>query len=305
MKTFFIKFKKTIINFFKGIAIGIAMIVPGVSGGTLALILGIYSDIIESVNGIFKHFGKSIKTLLPILLGGLVGFLALVVPIKYGLENCPLIVITLFVGLIIGGIPTLYKKVKGHESIKGFSLSLVSIGFMVASCFLVSLITIDISTMSFGLWMYLLFAGFIIALALVMPGISGSMMLMVLGLYSSILFVIKDLMGFNNILSNLMIILPIGIGAVLGFFLISFIMGKLLKKYEIGTYFVIIGLVIGSIGSIYYLSFQEYSVTIDALNIVLSIIALVFGFLLTFMIERLVSKKSNEEVIVSNENEAR
>lgn len=295
MKNLLQKFKKPLVNFVKGIAIGIAMIVPGVSGGTLALILGIYSDLIDSVNGLFKHFGKSIKTLLPIILGALVGFLALVTPIKYGLENCPLVVITLFVGLIIGGIPSLYKKVKGHESIKGFALSFVAIAFMVGICFLVSSITVDISILTFGLWMYLFLAGILIAAALVMPGISGSMLLMVLGLYSSILFVIKDLMGFNNIFNNLMIVLPIGLGALIGFFAISFIMGKLLKKCEIGTYFVIIGLVIGSIGSIYYLSFQEYTIVFDALNIILSIIGFIFGFLLTFLIERFVSKNKIEE----------
>ena len=295
MKNLLQKFKKPLVNFVKGIAIGIAMIVPGVSGGTLALILGIYSDLIDSVNGLFKHFGKSIKTLLPIILGALVGFLALVTPIKYGLENCPLVVITLFVGLIIGGIPSLYKKVKGHESIKGFALSFVAIAFMVGICFLVSSITVDISTLTFGLWMYLFLTGILIAAALVMPGISGSMLLMVLGLYSSILFVIKDLMGFNNIFNNLMIVLPIGLGALIGFFAISFIMGKLLKKCEIGTYFVIIGLVIGSIGSIYYLSFQEYTIVFDALNIILSIVGFIFGFLLTFLIERFVSKNKIEE----------
>lgn len=295
MKNLFQKFKKTIITFVKGIAIGIAMIVPGVSGGTLALILGIYSDIIDSINGIFKHFGKSVKTLLPIILGAIVGFLALVTPIKYGLEKCPLIVITLFVGLIIGGIPSLYKKVRGHESVKGFALSLVAIAFMVGICFLVSSINVDISTLTFGLWMYLFLAGILIAAALVMPGISGSMLLMVLGLYSSILLVIKDLMSFNNILNNLMIVLPIALGAIIGFFAISFIMGKLLKKCEIGTYFVIIGLVIGSIGSIYYLSFQEYTVVFDALNIILSIVGFIAGFLLSFLIEKFVSKNKVEE----------
>ena len=72
-------------------------------------------------------------------------------------------------------------------------------------------------------------------------------------------------------------------------------MGKLLKKCEIGTYFVIIGLVIGSIGSIYYLSFQEYTIVFDALNIILSIVGFIFGFLLTFLIERFVSKNKIEE----------
>ena len=133
MKNFFIKFKDIILYFVKGIAIGIAMIVPGVSGGTLALMMGIYKDIIDSINGLFKHFGKSMKVLIPVILGLLVGFLALVTPIKYGLEKCPLVVITLFAGLIIGGIPTLYRKVHGHESPKGFILTLLAIGFMVGT----------------------------------------------------------------------------------------------------------------------------------------------------------------------------
>lgn len=309
MKNLFIKFKQGIINFIKGLAIGVAMIVPGVSGGTLALMLGIYSDIIDAVNGIFKHFQKSIKTLLPIILGALVGFLLLVVPIKYGLEKCPLVVITLFSGFIIGGLPSLYSKVHGHESIAGFIPCFLAIIFMIGTCFLVSKINFSTDDllfhMNFGLFMYLVLAGFIISTALVMPGISGSMMLMVMGLYMSILTIIKDnIFHFTNFGNALIVMIPLFIGVIFGFFLISFIMGKLLKNHEVGTYFVIIGLVIGSLGTIFYLNLEEIISTYTIPQIIISIICLVLGFLLTFFLDRYFKKKT-EEIKEANNDEIR
>ena len=143
MKQLFIKFRSSIIRFIKGIAIGIAMIIPGVSGGTLAVLLNIYDEMIDSINNLFKDFKKSFFTLLPILLGAVVGFLGLIYPLTLGLEHCPLVIISLFAGLIIGGIPSLYKKVQGKESIKGFVFSLVSIAIMISLCFIVTNIQIS------------------------------------------------------------------------------------------------------------------------------------------------------------------
>lgn len=297
--------KKALQIFLKGIAIGIAMIVPGVSGGTLAVLLGIYSDLIDAINGIFKHFTKSLKVLIPVALGGIIGFIGLVFPIKLGLQKCPLIIISLFAGLIIGGIPQLYKKVKGKESLKGFSLTFISILIMVAICIVSKLTTasIDLSHLTFGLWMYLLLAGIIVSIALVVPGISGSMTMMCLGLYAKILDTISELIKFNNIGHNISVLLPIVIGAIGGFFLISFIMGRLLKTHETGTYFSILGFVIGSIGTIFFLTFTstEYPVTLDAVQISISVVLLVLGFLITFFVERFVSKKSNDVLGENNE----
>lgn len=297
MKNFLNKFKGVLLYLLKGMAIGIAMIIPGVSGGTLAVLLNIYDDMINAVNNFFKDFKNSIKILLPIILGALIGFVALIFPISYGLEKCPLIIISLFAGLIIGGIPQLYKKVQGKESIIGLIIGLISIGIMVGICFISSGVNITLSSLDFGTWLYLLLGGILAAVALVVPGISGSLILMILGLYTPILIVLSDLLHFQNIFSNIMICLPVGLGVIIGFFSIAKLMGFLLKKHPINTYFSIIGFVIGSIFTIYYATItdSEYTIDFSLPSILISIVCLIGGFLLTYLLEKKISKPSKEE----------
>lgn len=297
MKNFLNKFKDTLLYLVKGIAIGIAMIIPGVSGGTLAVLLNIYDDMINAINNLFKDFKNSIKTLIPIVLGALLGFVALIFPISYGLEKCPLVIISLFAGLIIGGIPQLYKKVQGKESILGVIIGIISIGIMVGLCFITSDIKIDFQSLDLGLWLYLLLGGILAAIALVVPGISGSMILMILGLYAPILIVLSDLLKFQNIISNIMIFIPIGLGIILGFFSIAKLMGFLLKKQPINTYFSIIGFVVGSIFTIYYVTItdSDYFIDFSFPSILISVICLIGGFLLTFLLEKKITKFAKEE----------
>lgn len=296
MKHFFIKFKTSIIRFIKGIAIGIAMIIPGVSGGTLAVLLNIYDEMIYSINNLFKDFKKSISVLLPIIIGAGVGFIGLIYPLTLGLEKCPLIIISLFAGLIIGGIPSLYKKVQGKESIKGFIFSLFSIVLMISLCFIVTNINISFEKLTIGIILYLLFGGILAACALVVPGISGSMIMIILGLYSPILLVISDLLKFNNLIHNCLIILPLGIGLIIGFFSIAQLMGYLLKKHPTNTFFSIIGFVIGSIFTIYFVTITdgEYLLDYSFPSILISSLCLVGGFFSTFLLERRLSSKKED-----------
>ena len=296
MKQLFIKFRSSIIRFIKGIAIGIAMIIPGVSGGTLAVLLNIYDEMIDSINNLFKDFKKSFFTLLPILLGAVVGFLGLIYPLTLGLEHCPLVIISLFAGLIIGGIPSLYKKVQGKESIKGFVFSLISIAIMISLCFIVTNIQISFDKLTLWIILYLLLGGILAACALVVPGISGSMIMMILGLYSPILLVISDLLKFNSIIHNCLILLPLGIGILVGFFSIAKLMGYLLKKHPINTFFSIIGFVVGSIFTIYYVTITdgEYLIDFSFPSILISSLCLIGGFLLTFLLERKLTSKKEE-----------
>ena len=302
MKNIIKRFKDSLIYLVKGMAIGVAMIIPGVSGGTLAVLLGIYDKMIDSINNLFKHPKKSISVLLPILLGAGLGFIALIYPLSLGLTHCPLIVISLFAGLIIGGIPSLYKTVQGKESIKGFIFSLLSLILMVVLCFIVPSIDVDLSSLNAGIWFYLLLGGILSAVALVIPGISGSMILMILGLYTPILLVLKETLSFVNLFDNILIILPVGLGVLLGFFSIAKLMGFLLKKHPIHTYFTILGFVVGSIFTIYYVTItdSEYLVSFDPLSIIISVVCLIGGFLLTFLLEKNL-KNLNKE----NNNETR
>jgi putative membrane protein len=154
-----------------------------------------------------------------------------------------------------------------------------------------------LSSLDFGTWLYLLLGGILAAVALVVPGISGSMILMILGLYTPILIVLSDLLHFQNIFSNIMICLPIGLGVIIGFFSIAKLMGFLLKKHPINTYFLIIGFVIGSIFTIYYVTItdSEYTIDFSLPSILISIVCLIGGFLLTYLLEKKISKPSKEE----------
>ena len=297
MKQLFIKFRSSIIRFIKGIAIGIAMIIPGVSGGTLAVLVNIYDEMIDSINNLFKDFKKSFFTLLPILLGAVVGFLGLIYPLTLGLEHCPLVIISLFAGLIIGGIPSLYKKVQGKESIKGFVFSLISIAIMISLCFIVTNIQISFDKLTLWIILYLLLGGILAACALVVPGISGSMIMIILGLYSPILLVLSDILHFQNVFNNALILLPLISGLVIGFFSISKLMGYLLKKHETNTFFSIIGFVIGSIFTIYFVTITdgEYQIDFSFVSILISSICLIGGFLLTFLLEKKLSSRKEKE----------
>ena len=294
IKSFFSHLGKTSSYFLKGIAVGIAMIIPGVSGGTLAVILKIYDDLINAVNQIFKHFKDSMKVILPVLLGAVVGFIALVFPLKWGLEHCPLIVVTLFVGFIVGSLPSLYKNVSGKESPISFIWGVIFLALMIGLCFLPSA-NVNTISLNVGTWFYLVLIGFIISSALVAPGISGSMLLMVLGFYESILNIVSEIIKFQNLGHNILILIPLAIGIVLGFFVVSFVMGKLLKHYPVPTYFAIMGLIVGSIACIYTKTFSDYEVVLDALQISLSILSFIIGGTISFFIGRKDKEKESEE----------
>lgn len=294
IKSFFSHLGKTSSYFLKGIAVGIAMIIPGVSGGTLAVILKIYDDLINAVNQIFKHFKDSMKVILPVLLGAVVGFIALVFPLKWGLEHCPLIVVTLFVGFIVGSLPSLYKNVSGKESPISFIWGVIFLALMIGLCFLPSA-NVNTISLNVGTWFYLVLIGFIVSSALVAPGISGSMLLMVLGFYESILNIVSEIIKFQNLGHNILILIPLAIGIVLGFFIVSFVMGKLLKHYPVPTYFAIMGLIVGSIACIYTKTFSDYEVVLDALQISLSILSFIIGGTISFFIGRKDKEKESEE----------
>ena len=123
--------KEKITLFIKGIILGIAFIIPGVSGGTLAVLLGIYEDLIEAASNFYKgldNFKKYFAYLFPIALGVVFSVAIFAKIIEIGLDKAPIITILIFLGMIIGGIPSLTKNVKGTvPNLKDFSLMLVGI----------------------------------------------------------------------------------------------------------------------------------------------------------------------------------
>ncbi len=238
------KLKTNVAILLKGFVIGSSMSVPGVSGGTMAILLGIYDKLISSISNFLKDLKGNILFLMKFCIGAAVGIGSLAFVIKWLLEKFPLPVSFFFLGAVIGGIPALYKKTK-ESRLKLSSavyfliglIAVISIGFIPTGNF-------DISTGT-GLSHYLmvLVTGIIIALALVLPGISTSHMLLVLGMYDAMLAAIT---GFDLIYIGM-----VGVSTVIGIFLITKPIEWTMNKFPHQTYCMIIGFVLGSTSEIF------------------------------------------------------
>lgn len=250
----------------KGIFIGIANIIPGVSGGTMALSMGIYDKLIGAVSNFFKDWKKSLVILFPILIGCGIGFVGFTFLIEYLLVNQTYGTCMAFVGLILGGIPMLIKKLKQQTACTGKGLGIgsvlcflilfaVSVGFPLLSSDQETMRTL---TAAPSTMVILFFIGIIAAATMVIPGVSGSLILMILGYYYGIIEAIK---GFLEALKNFdipgltqgfLLLCPLGIGIILGIFLIAKLITFLFERYGVQTYCSILGLIAASPFAIFY-----------------------------------------------------
>lgn len=243
------KFVKDIL---RGIAIGIANIIPGVSGGTMMVSMGIYDEVICAVTGVFKHFKESVRTLLPYAIGMGIGIVGLSFVIGYLFAEYPLQTAMLFIGLIFGGLPLIFPKVAGKKPrIAEIVVFVAFFGLIIWMQFWgegnSQVLAVEPKTM-----VTLFFVGALAAATMVIPGVSGSMMLMSLGYYTPIIdhinaFVIALVtLDFGTVWYCMGILMPFGMGVLLGIFLIAKLVEHLLKQYERMTYFAILGLVTSS-----------------------------------------------------------
>lgn len=255
-----------IFDMIKGIFIGIANIIPGVSGGTLALSMGIYDKLIGAVSNFFKDWKRSILTLFPIAIGCGIGIVGFTYAIEYLLSEHTFVTCMAFIGLILGGLPVLVKQLKIKLRERGGS-----IGFSGILCFvllfafavLLPMMGSDEKVMqtlavSPVLMILMFFIGIIASATMVIPGVSGSMVLIILGYYYGIIDSIKTfleaLKAFDIpvMLDRCLILAPFGIGVLLGIFLIAKLITFLFEKYGVQTYCAILGLVLSSPFAIIY-----------------------------------------------------
>lgn len=241
-----------------GICIGVGFIIPGFSGGSVAAILGVYQRLISSVANVFKEFKNSIKTLLPIGLGLLIGIGALLFPIGYFLRHFPLPTVSFFVGLAIGGIPTMAGRVKGKAEITDIMTLLSTLVGVVLLAIIPGGREVNLIGLNLGGYALLFLIGMVGACALVIPGISGSMLLLILGYYRPLVSLVTDnLLRFENVGTSILVLGVCGVGMVVGFYLISVIMKHLLERYPRGTYFAIIGFIVGSLPTVYISTMKD------------------------------------------------
>ena len=284
------KIKENIILGVKGFIMGIANIIPGVSGGTLALTLGIYERFIGAISHFFSNLKENIKFLLPIAIGLCLAILSMSRVIDYSYEHFPIPTTLFFVGLVIGGIPMLYHKVKGKKEGKQISswiILLMTFSLVIVMAFADQLFgsTAKVNLKGLDLWGYIIlfFVGMIAAATMVIPGVSGSLVLMLLGYYYPILKVVKSLTKFENLGENIMIAGIFGVGVLVGIVLISKIIEFLLKKFETKTYYGVLGFIFASILAIPISTYNEVeNLVFSVPQILIGIIFMAIGGLIAY-----------------------
>ncbi len=261
----------------QGMVVGIANIIPGVSGGTMMVAMGLYDKLIHSITHLKSEFKESMKLLLPIFAGAGLAIVLLSRLFEFLLANYPIPTNFAFCGLIAGSLPFIFKKVKGHS---------VSVGKLIPFFIFFGIVILmavlgenggTAADVSFSLINVIkLFAvGIIAAATMVVPGVSGSMMLMLLGYYDTIIETINDFIdaliafNLNELLRVFGILVPFGIGIVIGIFAIAKLIEFIFKKAEIHAYYGIIGLILASpIAILMKTDWSQFSLPLLALGIV-------------------------------------
>lgn len=272
--------KKYLSLFVKGIVLGIAFIIPGVSGGTLAVLLGIYEGLLNILSNFYKskkNFIEAFKYLFPMGLGVVVSVGICAKIIGIGLSKAPIITLLVFLGLIIGGIPKLFKLLDRKIHIKEILFMLVGLMIVVGMTFIDKGSNVELKSMSINGYMILSLVGVVAAATMVIPGISGSFTLMLLGYYEPILSVVNELVSFNNIKENLLVFLPFLLGVGVGIILITKLINYLIKKWPNEVYSSIIGFVISSIFSVFY---QVSKYTFNLTHLIVGLVLMVLNAIL-------------------------
>lgn len=238
----------------QGMVVGIANIIPGVSGGTMMVAMGLYDKLIHAITHLKSEFKESLKLLLPIFAGAGIAIVALSRLFEFLLETYPIPTNFAFCGLIAGSLPFIFKKVKGHKVTVGKIIPFLIFFGVVIVMALLGETGGNSADVSFGLVnvIKLFGVGVIAAATMVVPGVSGSMMLMLLGYYDTILKTINDFVDalvkfdMGGLTTGVGVLAPFGIGVVIGILLIAKLIEFIFSKAEIHAYYGIIGLILAS-----------------------------------------------------------
>jgi putative membrane protein len=268
---------KNIIIFIKGFIFGTANIIPGVSGGTIAITLNIYEKILNIFGYFTKNIKENLKFLIPFGLGILGAVILMSNVISYSLSNYAFATTMLFVGLILGGLPPILNRLK--ENYKQENIIYLIISFIIVILITLlgndgSKVVLDIETTTF---ITLLLVGAVASTAMVVPGISGSFVLMMLGYYEPLINVIKNVFDFNDIIFNFTILGFFGVGVLVGIIYASRIIEYCLKNYNNKTYFSITGFVLASMISI----FTNINQSVVLTDILIGIPLLIIGIIIS------------------------
>ena len=279
-----------------GIVIGVANVIPGVSGGTMAVVFGIYDELIGVISFNIRQIFSKWRFWLPLGLGMGIGIIAFSKIVTFLFEHFPVQTQYFFVGIVLGSIPLILKRTSlalKKENLGNWISALVGLVIMLLMVFINtdSMVSIIQTELTFGLGAKLLVGGALAAFAMIIPGISGSFLMVILGVYSTIIAAISDF--------NLPIICVVAVGVIIGIFAGAKGVQVLLNKVPNQTYGAIFGLVIGSVFAI--LPFREtasFFVDGKILGFVIALVCAAAGFVLAFFSGK--EGKDNSELRIQN-----
>ena len=244
---------KWILDVLRGAVIGLANVIPGVSGGTMMVSMGIYDKLIYSINNLFKKFKECFKILLPYLIGMVLAIVIGAFTLKKAFNEYPLTTNELFIGLILGSLPLILKEMKGEKIGWQGVLAFIVLFALVVGLKLTEANNTTVIETNIGTILLMVLLGAICSAAMVIPGVSGSMILKTVGYYEPIVTdkIPKLVTGitsgnWNDVLGSVAVLLPFLAGIVIGIFGIAKLISVLLKKWKGRTFCGILGMVLAS-----------------------------------------------------------
>jgi len=262
-------------NIYRGFFMGVSDIVPGVSGGTIAVLLGIYDRLIASINGLFsKEWKRHLGFLIPLGIGAGLALFSLSHLMEWLIDTYPVPTFYTFIGLIIGVLPFLFHESGAKNNFKLIHYILLVLGIII----LVLLPEAQgegkaIVERTIDVYITLFFAGFLASAAMILPGISGSFILLIMGVYLTVINGLKEL--------DIPVILTVGFGILIGLLTMSKVINYFLTHYRTATFALIIGLVIGSVFVIYP------GMPTGLIMWIISIATFVTGLLIAYLLGRI------------------
>lgn len=265
-------YMSNIILVIKGLIIGFAKVMPGVSGAILAISMGVYDKGINAITRFFDNIKENTKFLFFIGIGIIIAIILGSNIVYFLLNNYYVITMLFFMGLIFGSTPKIISKV--DKTIKGYTISLVT--FVIIT--LLTTMNINNNNISNSIFIYLI-SGLIDAFGMVIPGISSTALLMVIGTYNNIIY---SLSNVGNIIDNLNILIPYGIGIFIGIIITSIIINNLFNKYNKLTFSFILGVILSTLIT---LLLKIFSYRINIKDLVIGVLLLSLGIIISYFFD--------------------
>lgn len=266
---------KLLLKILQGALIGLGAVLPGISGGVLSVVFGIYKTVMELLANPFRNFKTHVPKLIPYAIGGIIGFMGIANLLSFLLEKYPNPSVCLFVGLITGMLPSLWREAGEKGRSKGSYVSMI-VAFLVILALLIGLnLSSIVITPNFA---WYLFCGFCLALSIIAPGMSFSTLLMPLGLYTPFVDGIGHL--------DFGVLVPGGIGALITVICLAKLIDSLFEHHYSLAFHAILGIVVAA--TLVIIPFESF--TVSAASCIVNLICLAVGIVAALVLDHFNSK---------------